>query len=77
MKAIGVLGVLMLLAACAPPQPPLGGGAPPGIAYRVEGESLADYNRRAEHYCQQFGKHARRTSVKQNGDASIAEYACS
>lgn len=73
------LALLLLvgLAACSTAAPKIVGAPPPGIAYRVDGGATAETDRRADQYCQQFGKHATRQSVSHDGGASIAEYACS
>jgi hypothetical protein len=77
MKRIRALGVIALLAAYLPTPTPLAGDVPTAICCRVQDESLAEYDRRAEHCCQQFGRRVQRTSVEPDGETNIAEYACS
>lgn len=49
--------------------------APPGISYRLDGDSMDRLNQRAQDYCGQWGKRASLEGV--SGDADkIAKFDC-
>jgi hypothetical protein len=63
------------LAACSH-DPSVVNPAPPGISYRFQGDDDASANQRADQYCRQYGKQARRQSVDHSGSDNIAVYEC-
>ncbi len=63
------------LAACSH-DPSVVNPAPPGISYRFQGGDVAGANRRADQYCQQYGKQAWLQTVSHSGSDNIAVYEC-
>jgi hypothetical protein len=76
MKPILILLLLMGLAACSH-APQVVGVPPPGIDYRLDRGSTDQHDQQADQYCRQYGKHAQLQSLTRDGDAGLAEYACS
>jgi putative hemolysin len=77
MRCVLLAATLAVLSACSHPAPAIVGAPPPGIAYRVENGDVGATQQRADHYCQQFGKHASLDTVEHPAGAPVAQYSCS
>jgi hypothetical protein len=75
MHRVLLLLLAAIVAACSQ-SPHVINPAPPGISYRFQGDDVANADQRAEQYCQQYGKQARRQAVKPSGSDRIAVYDC-
>jgi hypothetical protein len=74
LRATTALAALVVLAACTPQVRTIN-PAPPGISYRLDGESLDQLTQRAETYCAHWGKHVSLGGVSGQPD-KIASFTC-
>jgi hypothetical protein len=64
------------LAACTGGPPRVAGSAPPGVSYRFQGSDVAAASRRAQQYCQRYGKTAQLQTVNRAGSDNVGVFEC-
>jgi hypothetical protein len=76
MKASSAVFLALLALAGCESRPEPSNAPPPGISYRLSGTDLDATTRRADEYCQGFGKRATLDKVSPTGNDKVATYDC-
>lgn len=70
------LALLGGLAGCAGGTPHIVGAPPPGVSYRFEGNDVAAASRRAQQYCERYGRTAHLQAVNRAGEDNVGVFEC-